>query len=198
MSIQEFLNIYRPTFKLDRMIELSVWVKPIFIYLCPTYSNNKYWRQQTFRVSGRWEFTNFETLPEDQRVPKEWAPMFRDLREPPELEALERRKVDTMLHFSREWRNFDQINFDNIVTDTNMRNILGYQISENKAPYEKGVSPRLKRVGPSPRLQRRVPRRGGKRRKSPVLWTRGKGRCPKLPSGFQVRIGGKRRIRAAS
>jgi len=57
------------------------------------------------------------------------------LRDPPELDSYEKRKVDTMLQFSRDWRNIDRINYDHIVTVENMKAILGYDISENKAPY---------------------------------------------------------------
>jgi hypothetical protein len=48
MIILEFFNIYRLAGKREWMVEFSVVVKPICIYLCPTYSNNKQWRQQTF------------------------------------------------------------------------------------------------------------------------------------------------------
>jgi hypothetical protein len=48
MIILKFFNIYRPADKRDGMVEFSVVVKPICIYLCLTYSNNKQWRQQTF------------------------------------------------------------------------------------------------------------------------------------------------------
>jgi hypothetical protein len=48
MTILEFFNIYWPAGKSDGTVEFSVRVKPIFIYLCLNYSNNKHWRQQVF------------------------------------------------------------------------------------------------------------------------------------------------------
>jgi hypothetical protein len=96
-----FFNIYRPAGKGDKTVEFSVHMKPIFIFLTQTYSNKKQWRQQTFRVSGQWEAADSEILFEDQRVPWEWAPLVNDLREPLELDSTERRRVDTVLHFSR-------------------------------------------------------------------------------------------------
>jgi hypothetical protein len=60
-----------------------------------------------------------------------------DLKEPPELEALERCQVDTMLHFPWQRSNFYLINFDHIFKDANMREILGYWISEKRFPFDK-------------------------------------------------------------
>lgn len=53
MTIPEFFNIYWPAGKRDGTVEFSVRVKPIFIFLAGTYSNNKHWMQHTFRVSGQ-------------------------------------------------------------------------------------------------------------------------------------------------
>jgi hypothetical protein len=73
MTISEFLNVYRRAFKRDGMVALSVWKKPIFGFLSPPYSNNKLWRQQTFRVSSQWEAAESELLAKAERVPQDWA-----------------------------------------------------------------------------------------------------------------------------
>lgn len=82
-------------------------------------------------------------------MPREWAPLVDDLREPPELEVLERREVDTMLYFSLEKLNFELINFDNIVMDVNMRDIHGYRIPENRIPFDKKGKSTTKKMGGS-------------------------------------------------
>jgi hypothetical protein len=69
-----------------------------------------------------------------------------DFKEPLEVEALERRQVDTMVDFPWQGSNFDLINFDLIVKDGNMRDILGYWIQENRVPFsQKRESPRRRR-----------------------------------------------------
>jgi hypothetical protein len=70
--------------KRDRVVELQVHQNPIFILLKNSYSNNKFWEQQFFLVSGEWECSSSEELPKDQRIPWEWRPLADDLQEPPQ------------------------------------------------------------------------------------------------------------------
>jgi hypothetical protein len=53
------------------------------------------------------------------------------------LNATGKTRVDTMLIFSRTKANGLKMDFDKIVTDDNMRKILGYVIPENKVIYDK-------------------------------------------------------------
>lgn len=93
--------------------------------------------------------------------------MVDDLREPPELNITERRRVDTMVILSRTGSNFDSIKFDHIVTDTNMREILGYWIPKNKVPFdEKGKSKTAKKGGSEIDVQKWDAPKKGKRKKS--------------------------------
>jgi hypothetical protein len=55
MNILQFFNIYRPRQKSDRIIELTVRHPRIFIKMKLGLTNNKFWEQQFFRVSGEWE-----------------------------------------------------------------------------------------------------------------------------------------------
>jgi hypothetical protein len=71
MSIAEFLTVYRVSLKRDGIVEFIVQKKPAFIQLVGTYSNNKEWKQQVFRVSGQWERAESSFFLEDQRVPWE-------------------------------------------------------------------------------------------------------------------------------
>jgi hypothetical protein len=52
MKILQFLNIYRPRQTSEGMIELYVRHPPIFIKLKSGLTNNKFWEQQFFQVSG--------------------------------------------------------------------------------------------------------------------------------------------------
>jgi hypothetical protein len=162
MTISKFFNIYSPAGKRKGMVEFLVRVKSIFIYLCQNYSNNKDWRRQLSWVSGQWESVNTEVFSEDQRVPWEWAPLVNDLREPPELNITERRRVDTMLILSWMGSNFDSIKFDHIVTDTNMREILEYWIPGNKVPFDKKGKSKTAKKGQSETdaLKRDAPKKG--------------------------------------
>jgi hypothetical protein len=55
MTIDEFLTIYQAGFRRDSSVEFTVRKKPSIIHLAWRYSNNKEWKEQTFRVSGQWE-----------------------------------------------------------------------------------------------------------------------------------------------
>jgi hypothetical protein len=118
MTIPEFFNIYRVNYKREGVVEFTVWENPIFIFLSQSYSNNRGWRSEFFRVSGEWESAT--PLAENQRMSREWRPIQIDLREPPALNATGRRRVATMLTFSQTPTNVLKIDYDNIVTDENM------------------------------------------------------------------------------
>jgi hypothetical protein len=98
MMIPEFFNIYRVNYKMEVVVEFTVRENSIFIYLSQSYSNNRGWRSEFFRVSGEWESAGPVT--DDRRIPREWRPIQIDLREPPALNATGRRRVATMLTFS--------------------------------------------------------------------------------------------------
>jgi hypothetical protein len=112
-----------------------------------------------------------------------------DLKEPPELEALERRQVDTMLHFPWQGLNFNLINFDHIVKDANMRDILGYWIPENRVPFDKkGKSKTKKKSGANTAAPKQDAPKNGKEKKQVTpnegkkkvqgLSDKGKGKMP--------------------
>jgi hypothetical protein len=52
MTIPEFFNVYRVNYKREGVVEFTVRENPIFIYLSQSYSNNRGWRSEFFRVSG--------------------------------------------------------------------------------------------------------------------------------------------------
>jgi hypothetical protein len=68
MKILQFLNICRPRQTSEGMIELFVRHPPIFIKLKSGLTNNKFWEQQFFRVSGEWECPECVILPENRRM----------------------------------------------------------------------------------------------------------------------------------
>jgi hypothetical protein len=57
--------------------------------------------------------------------------------EAPELTDEETDNVDTMIAFSKDESNEDKLDFDYLVTDENMRNILDYNIPISDLPYLK-------------------------------------------------------------
>jgi hypothetical protein len=167
MTISEFFNVYRVNYKRDGVVEFTVRENPIFIYLSPSYSNNGGWRSEFFRVSGEWE--SAAPLAEDQRMSLDWRPLQIDLREAPVLNATGRRRVATMLTFSQTPVNVLKIDYDNIVTDENMRRVLKYQIPTGKVWYDRkgktmvrktgsevAATPRAKTSGTAPRSKKSV------------------------------------------
>jgi hypothetical protein len=134
MTIPEFFNIYIVNYKREGVVEFTVRENPIFIFLSQSYSNNRGWRSEFFRVSGEWESAT--PLAENQRMSREWRPIQIDLREPLALNATGRRRVATMLTFSQTSTNVLKIDYDNIVTDENMRKVLKYQIPTGKVWYD--------------------------------------------------------------
>jgi hypothetical protein len=135
MTIPEFFNIYRAAYKREGVVEFTVRNNPIFIYLSQSYSNNRGWRSDFFRVSGDWE--SVAPLSSDQRISRVWSPIQVDLREAPALNATGKRRVATMLLFSQTPGNDTKIDYDNIVTDENMRKVFGYQIPTEKVCYDR-------------------------------------------------------------
>jgi hypothetical protein len=85
MIIDEFLTIYLACFRRDGTVEFTFRKKPFIIHLAWRYSNNKEWKQQTFRVSGQWEKAEQLLSPEYQRVPRDWARIRVGASEAPEL-----------------------------------------------------------------------------------------------------------------
>jgi hypothetical protein len=66
---------------------------------------------------------------------RNWRPLQIDLREAPVLNATGRMRVATMLTFFQTPANVLKIDYDNIVTDENMRKVLKYQIPSSKVWY---------------------------------------------------------------
>jgi hypothetical protein len=143
MTIPEFFNIYRAAYKREGVVEFTVRNNPIFIYLSQSYSNNRGWRSDFFRISGDWE--SVAPLPADQRVSRVWNPIQVDLREAPALNATGKRRVAAMLLFSQTPGNDRKIDYDNIVTEENMRKVLGYQIPTEKVWYDRKGKQKPKR-----------------------------------------------------
>jgi hypothetical protein len=115
MDAAQFFSIYRPSIK-GGTVELRVRQDPMFIYLDQRkYGNNKGWRQQFFRVSGEWECPSHTTIPDSQRVPREWRLLVDDLRILPTLSVPKIKEVNNMLSFSaRSVRT--AIDFENLVS----------------------------------------------------------------------------------
>jgi hypothetical protein len=134
MSVAEFLTIYCAGFRRDGIVEFTVRKKPTFIHLAWRNSNNKEWKEQVFRVSGQWERVESSFFPKDQRVPREWARRRVESAEAPQLTDEQTDNVDTMIAFSKVESNEDKLDFDHLVTNENMRCILGYHILISNLP----------------------------------------------------------------
>jgi hypothetical protein len=145
MTIPEFFNIYRVNYKREGVVEFTVRENPIFIYLSQSYSNNRGWRSEFFRVSGEWESAG--PVADDRRIPREWRPIQIDFREPPALNATGRRRVATMLTFSQTPTNVLKIDYDNIVTNENMRKVLKYNIPTGKVWYDRKGKTMVRKSG---------------------------------------------------
>jgi hypothetical protein len=186
MTILEFFNIYRVNYKREGVVEFTVRENPIFIFLSQSYSNNRGWRSEFFRVSGEWESAT--PLAEDQRMSREWRPIQIDLREPPALNATGRRRVATMLTFSQTLANILKIDYDNIVTDENMRKVLKYQIPIGKVLYDRKGKTMVRKSGseaaPTPRVNVSVSC------SEPKMSAKPKTDAPKLKVGKQTIIPG--------
>lgn len=104
-----------------------------------THSNNKEWNEQIFRVSGQWERAESSTS-SDQRVPREWARIKVGATETPELTDEQVHNVDTMLAFAKATPTEEALvvlDFDHLVTNENMQNILDYNIPISDLPFLK-------------------------------------------------------------
>jgi hypothetical protein len=93
MKILQFLNIYRPRQTSKGMIELCVRHPPIFIKLKSRLTNNKFWEQQFFRVSGEWECPEGTLLFENRRMSRTWKLLRPDRSEPPSLSISDQEDV---------------------------------------------------------------------------------------------------------
>jgi hypothetical protein len=146
MTISEFFNVYRVNYKWEGVVEFTVRSNLIFIFLSSNYSNNRGGgRSKFFKVSGEWE--SAAPLMEDRRMAQEWRRLQIDLREAPVLNATGRRRIATMLTFSQTPANVLKIDYDNIVTDENMRRVLKYQTMARKTGSEVAATPRAKTFG---------------------------------------------------
>jgi hypothetical protein len=146
MRIPQFFNIYRPTMKLDGIVELQVCQNLVFIWLKSNYFNNKFWEQLIFRVSGERECSSSKELLEDQRISQEWRPLDDDLLEPPHLNIDDRSEVAKMISFSRHGVNqTGDIDFDKIVMDATLREYFGYAIPKDKVLLDKKGKPLKKK-----------------------------------------------------
>jgi hypothetical protein len=133
----EFFTIYRADFRRDGRVEFTVHKKLAFIHLAWRYSNNKEWKEQVFRVFGQWERVESSLFPDHQRVLWEWARMRPEAAKAPKLTDEETDNVDMMIAFSKAESNEDKLDFDYLVTNENMWNILGYNIPISDLPYLK-------------------------------------------------------------
>jgi hypothetical protein len=139
MSIAEFLTIYWAGFWRDSTVEFTVRKKPSFIHLAWRYSNNKEWKEQIFIVSGQWERVETSTSL-DQRVPRHWARMRVGATEAPELTDEQAGNVEAMLAFAKATPAEEAsvvLDFNHLMTNENMRNILGYDIPISDLPFLK-------------------------------------------------------------
>jgi hypothetical protein len=140
MTIDEFLTIYRAGFQRDGTVEFTIRKMPSIIHLALRYSNNKEWKEQTFRVSGQWEKLEQLLFPKNQRVPRDWARMRVGASEAPDLNDEQVDNVDAILAFVKATSAEDAkvvLDFDHLVTNENMRNILGYEIPISDLPFLK-------------------------------------------------------------
>jgi hypothetical protein len=157
MRIEQFFNIYRPIESQDGCVEFQVRQSPLFIHLNQNkYSNNRFWKQEIFRVSGEWECPHNVVLSEDQRVPREWRPLEDDLKIHPDLSATQKDEIAKMIAYSADPANWvDEksagIDFDELVTDAALRQHFGYHIPENKVLLNKMGKPKQKKAADVPK-----------------------------------------------
>jgi hypothetical protein len=137
MSVAEFLTIYRASSQWDSTMELTVRKMPSFILLAWSYSNDIEWKQQVFGVSDQWERAELSFFAEDQRVPREWVCIRAELADPLQLTNEQTDNVNTMITFSKVKTNEDRLDFDKLVTNENMQNVLDYNIPMSNVPFLK-------------------------------------------------------------
>jgi hypothetical protein len=121
--------------EIGRGNQVDCLTPPIFIKLRLGLSNNKFSEQQFFQVSEEWECPEGTVLRNDQRMSRVWKKLGLERCEAPEISISERADVQEMTDWSMaklKAENFDDINFDHIVTDEAMRPFLRYTIPPNK------------------------------------------------------------------
>jgi hypothetical protein len=135
MKIPQFFTIYRPRQTSEGMIELSVRHPSIFIKLKIKLANNKFWKQQFFRVSGEWEYPEGAILLKNRRMPRTWQLLRPDRGELPSISVFDREDIMKISEWSAarvKVEKFEEIDFDNLVTEENLRQFLVYNILRNK------------------------------------------------------------------
>jgi hypothetical protein len=156
MKILKFLNIYRPRQTSEGMIELFVRHPPIFIKLKSGLTNNKFWVQQFFRVSGEWEFPKGTIFSENCRMSRTWQLLRPDRCEPPSISISDWEDVMKISDWSAvrvKAEKFEEVEFDNLVIEENLRQFLGYNILRDKKTITKsGATKKRSDAPPSPRL----------------------------------------------
>jgi hypothetical protein len=80
MSIEEFLNVYRPfpCKEISGVLSFTARERYQVIGLGGSFSNNKEWHKEFFFVSGNWECPEGEDLPPNKRVPRSFRPLHKD------------------------------------------------------------------------------------------------------------------------
>jgi len=155
MKILQFFNIYRPQQTSEGMIELCVRHPPVFIKIKSGLTNNKFWEQQFFRVSGEWECPEGTLLPENRRMSRTWQLLRPDRSETPSISISDRDDVKKICDWSAlrvKAEKFEEVDFDNLVTEENLRQYLGYQIPRDKTMITKrGAVKKKGEAPPSPR-----------------------------------------------
>jgi hypothetical protein len=176
MKILQFLNIYRPRQTLEGMIELSVRHPPIFIKLKSGLTNNKFCEQQFFQVFGEWECPKGTILPENRRMSRTWQLLRPDRSEPPSISIFDREDVMKISDWSAvrvKAEKFKEVEFDNLVTEENLRQFLGYNIPRDKKTITKrGATKKKSDAPPSSR---------------PVTKKRPSGRAEEIPEDVPLR-----------
>jgi len=74
-------------------------------------------------------------LPENRRMPRTWRLLQPDRSEPPSISISDREDVTKISDWSAakvKAEKFEKIEFDNLVTEENLRQFLGYNILRNK------------------------------------------------------------------
>jgi hypothetical protein len=106
------------------MIELCVRHPPKFIKLKSGLTNNKFWEQQFFRVSGEWECSEGTLLPKNRRMPRTWQLLRPERSETPSLSMSDQDDVKKISDWSAvrvKAEKFEEVDFHNLVTEENLR-----------------------------------------------------------------------------
>jgi hypothetical protein len=145
MKILQFFNTNRPRQTSEGMIELCIRHPSIFIMLKSGLTNNKFWEQLFFRVSGEWECPEGTPLPENRRMSRTWQLLRPNLSDIPPLNISDQEDVKKISEWSAirvKAEKFEEVDFDNLVTKENLRQLLGYNIPRNKKTITKEELPR--------------------------------------------------------